>query len=206
MLLGTLLWFGFAQTARYLLPTLTAATAFVGEFGAPLVGLLRRPAVLAVAGAVGLVVLLVAGREYPYASRALGALRVDLRLTARTEFLDSRLRHYSMYQWINANVPAGSRVLGVAFLLDPPAFAYSDAEIWLAEWTLQGRAVVSARGDAEVLDRLRAGGFRYVLLDERAREGDWRQGQLDLLRGVAERDLRFLHRVNDLALYEVPSP
>jgi hypothetical protein len=200
----TALWFSYAQYARYLLPVFPAGAALAG---AAVAGRAERrlPAALRIAtrgalvASTGAAVAVLVALHWnlldplPFA--------YDVGAESREAYLTRTFRHFAMYRWISLSLVDGGAILGLRFSEAP--ILYSAAPIYRAEMTLEGRRVLAAATDADVLAALRAASFRYVLLDRAPRPAPPSQ-PVAASDGFAARALRLVHQEGVLALYAVP--
>ena len=131
-------------------------------------------------------------------------LRVVLGLETKEQFLERMVQPFSMFSYINKNIPKDQRILMVwenrAFYLDREYFADSFFEAsTLMRW-------VEASGNPELLaKRIKESGFRYVLVNNMLGQVFARlypPGSIKILVDFINRDLKPIHSANDITLYE----
>ncbi len=208
VLFGTIVWFGTVQYARYLLPTLAIGAAVVA---ASLVDLLDAPAV-PVRVASRIASLSIAVLALPAFVGLMwnvpGSVpwRVDLGITDRPTYLREALRQYRAYEWIDSNIPdaASVRFLGIG-LSDWP-IAYGPPHIFIGHQTVEGKRVLLAPTEAEVMRQLSANGFRYLIIDEFPRPNPGETSWVIAHDGFAATHFRLLYANNYIYVYSLDPP
>ena len=208
-----LVWALTSQQLRFLIPCL-ALVAALGAAG--LAGLADRAGagradalILAAALLTALSLAVPDQRGRPVISGAIGdRLGVVLGLEPRQQYLETNLQPVAMFEHINRTLPPGEPVLMAwenrGYYLDRPYVADS-----FFEASTVMRLVASSADAADLAGRVRAMGFRYVLVNEwlgehfSGRYGDREKARLqEFIRTEATP----VHSINRMTLYAVSAP
>ena len=205
IVIGTFIWFASVDYARYLLAVLGLAAPLVASSFVGLLGVERRPVRLTARLATAALALLALPGFVAMMSNVPGAVpwQVDLGMTDRPSYLRDGFRHYAAYEWVASNLPdvSSARFLGVGLSEWP--LAYGPPHEFIGHQTIEGRRVLVARSEDDVMRALEAAGFRYIIVDEFPRPNPGKTAWVVAGDAFAEHHLQLLYANNYVYVYRV---